>query len=116
MGHSGRISATRHADYLQLLLETACCELNEFDLNLVGYPNNPVPSENQIVGSNSEFTADVLRGNPYVMVVKSPNSGQRYNISVPDVLHRSRIRWIFVQRQVNSGDMVIVEVIAKDSA
>ena len=49
-------------------------------------------------------------------MVKSSDSGQHYNISVLDGLHSPKIRCIFVQRQVSSGDVVIVEVIAKDSA
>ena len=49
-------------------------------------------------------------------MVKSPNSGQRDYISVLGGLDGPRVRGIFIQRQVSSGDMVIVEVIAKDSA
>ena len=34
------------------------------------------------MGLNSEFTADILRSNPRVTIVKPSNQGQRYNISM----------------------------------
>jgi hypothetical protein len=49
-------------------------------------------------------------------MVQATNMGKRYNISELRRFNGSRIRRIFVQRQVRSASMVIAEVFAKDSA